>query len=101
MSIISHRHDILVLFDVVNGNPNGDPDAGNMPRIDPTSNKGLVSDVCLKRKIRNYVANFVSAREQESNSFNIFIRQGAVLNNLIDESEQDAKQKADPKPFLF
>ena len=52
---ITNRHDILVLFDVTNGNPNGDPDAGNMPRIDPTTNKGLISDVCLKRKIRNFV----------------------------------------------
>jgi CRISPR-associated protein Csd2 len=57
-SIITSRHDILILFDVTNGNPNGDPDAGNMPRIDPTSNKGLVSDVCLKRKIRNYIFDF-------------------------------------------
>ena len=54
-SIVSNRHDILVLFDVTQGNPNGDPDAGNMPRIEPNSNRGIVSDVCLKRKIRNYI----------------------------------------------
>jgi CRISPR-associated protein Csd2 len=53
--IVSRRHDIFVMFDVTNGNPNGDPDAGNLPRIDPTTNKGLVSDVCLKRKVRNFV----------------------------------------------
>jgi len=65
-TIITNRHDILILFDVTNGNPNGDPDAGNMPRIDPTSNKGLVSDVCLKRKIRNYIESFKAKEEKRS-----------------------------------
>jgi CRISPR-associated protein Csd2 len=55
MSAIINRYDFVFLFDVVNGNPNGDPDAGNMPRLDPETSKGLVTDVCLKRKIRNYV----------------------------------------------
>ena len=53
--VIKNRYEFVVLFDVENGNPNGDPDAGNMPRIDPESGLGLVTDVCLKRKIRNYV----------------------------------------------
>ena len=53
--VIKNRYEFVVLFDVENGNPNGDPDAGNMPRIDPESGYGLVTDVCLKRKIRNYV----------------------------------------------
>ena len=53
--IIRNRYDFVVLFDVENGNPNGDPDAGNMPRIDPETGYGLVTDVCLKRKIRNYI----------------------------------------------
>ena len=52
---IKNRYDFVVLFDVTNGNPNGDPDAGNMPRVDPETGLGLVTDVCLKRKIRNYV----------------------------------------------
>ena len=52
---IRNRYDFVILFDVENGNPNGDPDAGNMPRIDPETGRGLVTDVCLKRKIRNYV----------------------------------------------
>ena len=52
---IKNRYEFVVLFDVENGNPNGDPDAGNMPRIDPESGLGLVTDVCLKRKIRNYI----------------------------------------------
>ena len=53
--VIHNRYDFVVLFDVENGNPNGDPDAGNMPRVDPETGLGLVTDVCLKRKIRNYV----------------------------------------------
>ena len=52
---IKNRYEFVVLFDVENGNPNGDPDAGNMPRVDPETGLGLVTDVCLKRKIRNYV----------------------------------------------
>ena len=52
---IKNRYDFVILFDVENGNPNGDPDAGNMPRVDPETGYGLVTDVCLKRKIRNYV----------------------------------------------
>ncbi len=56
MSAIAHRYEFVYLFDVTNGNPNGDPDAGNLPRLDPETNRGLVTDVALKRKIRNYVA---------------------------------------------
>ena len=56
MAAIQNRYDFVYLFDVTNGNPNGDPDAGNLPRLDPETNQGLVSDVCLKRKVRNYVA---------------------------------------------
>jgi CRISPR-associated protein Csd2 len=82
--ILTNRHDILLLFEVTNGNPNGDPDAGNMPRIEPNSNCGLVSDVCLKRKVRNYVAEFGPKRlSPEANGFNLLIRQGAVLNKEI------------------
>lgn len=55
MAAIKNRYDFVILFDVENGNPNGDPDAGNMPRVDPETGFGLVTDVCLKRKIRNYV----------------------------------------------
>ena len=52
---IQNRYDFVILFDVENGNPNGDPDAGNMPRVDPETGNGIITDVCLKRKIRNYV----------------------------------------------
>ena len=93
--IVSRRHDILVMFDVTNGNPNGDPDAGNLPRIDPTSNKGLVSDVCLKRKVRNFVTQFPPP-SRDGYDFEVFVRQGAILNDLIDTSEPSAAQHANP-----
>ena len=73
---IRNRYDFVILFDVENGNPNGDPDAGNMPRIDPETGLGLVTDVCLKRKIRNYVE---IVREGEP-SYGIYIRDSVPLN---------------------
>lgn len=96
---VNNRHDFLLLFEVTNGNPNGDPDAGNMPRIDPNTNKGIVSDVCLKRKVRNYVAAFppVVKETDGERGYGIFIQQGGVLNPLIDESEPHASEKIDPK----
>ena len=82
--ILKNRHDIFLLFDVVNGNPNGDPDAGNMPRLDPNTNRGIVSDVCLKRKVRNFVEMFPPQRTgNKANGYNLLVRQGAVLNNEI------------------
>src|SRR5450830_88778 len=77
MSAIVNRYEFVYLFDVTNGNPNGDPDAGNLPRLDPETNKGLVTDVCLKRKIRNYVA--LDRDDQEG--FAIYMQEKAVLNN--------------------
>lgn len=73
---ISNRYEFVVLFDVENGNPNGDPDAGNMPRIDPETNHGIVTDVCLKRKIRNYVET-VKAGEP---GYEIYIKDNVPLN---------------------
>ena len=73
---IKNRYDFVVLFDVENGNPNGDPDAGNMPRVDPESGYGLVTDVCLKRKIRNYVE---TAKEDEK-GYQIYIKENVPLN---------------------
>lgn len=73
---LTRRHEFVLLFDVTNGNPNGDPDAGNMPRLDPETNQGLVSDVCLKRKIRNYVA----LARSEISGHEIYMREGATLN---------------------
>lgn len=81
---ITNRHDVYVLFDVTNGNPNGDPDAGNMPRIDPNTNRGIVSDVCLKRKVRNYVEITKPERDSaEANGYSILVHQGAVINDEI------------------
>jgi CRISPR-associated protein Csd2 len=92
--IVTNRHDILILFDVTNGNPNGDPDAGNMPRIDPTTNRGLVSDVCLKRKIRNHIESFKS-KEENGRGYEIMIHQGAVINQIVNEAKEPASRKAD------
>ncbi|MGC8989512.1 MAG: type I-C CRISPR-associated protein Cas7/Csd2 [Verrucomicrobiia bacterium] len=79
-NILTNRHDFLLLFEVVNGNPNGDPDAGNLPRLDPNTNRGIVSDVCLKRKVRNFVELFPPPRESDTaNGYNILIKQGAVI----------------------
>lgn len=72
------RHDFVLLFDVQSGNPNGDPDAGNLPRIDPETGKGLVTDVALKRKVRNYV----DALKGKEERYKIYVQQGAVLNDL-------------------
>ena len=77
MSVISNRYEFVYLFDVINGNPNGDPDAGNLPRLDPETNHGLVTDVCLKRKIRNYV----SLSKSGSQGYDIYITEKAILNN--------------------
>ena len=78
------------------GNPNGDPDAGNLPRIDPTTNRGLVSDVCLKRKVRNYVAAF-HEKKVDGRGYEVMIRQGAVINDLVNQAEKPGSEKADPK----
>lgn len=85
MSDLTKRYDFVLLFDVQDGNPNGDPDAGNLPRIDAETGMGLVTDVCLKRKVRNYVQ--LSGKD-------IFIKEKAVLNTLIDEAhEQESVRK--------
>lgn len=74
---INKRHDFVILFDVENGNPNGDPDAGNLPRVDPETMHGLVTDVCLKRKIRNYVA----LTKNKTPKYEIYVEHQGVLNN--------------------
>lgn len=78
---IEKRYDFVYLFDVQDGNPNGDPDAGNMPRVDPETGVGLVTDVSLKRKVRNFVQ-----MTQDQAGYDIFIKERGVLNNLIDEA---------------
>ena len=76
MTGIQNRYEFVILFDVENGNPNGDPDAGNMPRIAPESGYGLVTDVCLKRKIRNYVETV----KEDAPGYRIYIKDGVPLN---------------------
>ena len=73
---IQNRYEFVYFFDVTNGNPNGDPDAGNMPRLDPESSKGLVTDVCLKRKIRN----FIEVAYENAPSYEIYVKEKSVLN---------------------
>ena len=76
---IKNRYDFVILFDVENGNPNGDPDAGNMPRIDPETGYGLVTDVCLKRKIRNYVET-LKEDAPDADNYRIYVKEGVPLN---------------------
>ena len=96
--VIKNRYEFVILFDVENGNPNGDPDAGNMPRVDPETGYGIVTDVCLKRKIRNYV----EAVKEDDPNYQIYIKEGVPLNRsdrqafeslgLTEESIKEAKK---------
>jgi CRISPR-associated protein Csd2 len=88
---IQNRYEFVLLFDVKDGNPNGDPDAGNLPRVDPETGHGLVTDVCLKRKVRNYV----QLAKQMEKGYDIFIKEKAILNTLIDKAheQEDVKKK--------
>jgi len=102
--LIKNRYEFVVLFDVENGNPNGDPDAGNMPRIDAETSHGIVTDVCLKRKIRNYVETV----KGEADGYRIYVKQGVALNSQhenayksigITEKSKD-KPNPDAKKFM-
>lgn len=96
---LQNRYEFVYLFDVTNGNPNGDPDAGNMPRLDPDSSRGLVTDVCLKRKIRN----FIELTEGGKAGYDIYVKEKSVLNlknkkpyealNIKQESKKLPKDK--------
>lgn len=90
MNEIKNRIDFVYLFDVQDGNPNGDPDAGNLPRIDAETGMGLVTDVCLKRKIRNYVQVAKGCKE----GYDIFIKEKAILNDSIDQAYEDPSVEA-------
>jgi len=95
MTKIEKRYDFVLIYDVKDGNPNGDPDAGNLPRVDAETGMGLVTDVCLKRKIRNYV----SIVKNYQRPYDIFVKEKAILNSLIDEAhdvdEVKSKEKGD------
>jgi CRISPR-associated protein Csd2 len=88
-----NRHDFVFLFDVTDANPNGDPDAGNLPRIDPESGHGLVTDVCLKRKVRNYVG----MTRNNTPPHEIYFTDGAVLNAQHERAYQKLKIKPNKK----
>ena len=99
---IQNKYDFVILFDVENGNPNGDPDAGNMPRIDPETGFGLVTDVCLKRKVRNYVETV----KDEGTGYGIYIKDTVPLNVSdqkayaylgVDDKTVKDKKKEDPE----
>ena len=98
---IKNRYEFVILFDVENGNPNGDPDAGNMPRVDPETGLGLVTDVCLKRKIRNYVETV----KDDTEGWRIYVKGGKPLNHKdakaykalnVEEKNVKAEKKEDP-----
>lgn len=102
MTTLVNRYDFALIFEVTNGNPNGDPDAGNLPRLDPETNKGLVSDVSLKRKIRNYIELARTGQD----GFHIYVQEGAILNDQHrkayralrpDDPKVDKDTKLNPK----
>lgn len=94
MGKIYNRHDILVFIDVTNGNPNGDPDNGNQPRVNYHNNLGLITDVCIKRKMRNHTVAFPPARRSpEDNGFGIFTQQGKSLELVIQAEVEAARVK--------
>lgn len=101
--VLKNRYEFVILFDVENGNPNGDPDAGNMPRIDPETGHGIVTDVCLKRKIRNYVETV----KEDFTGYRIYVKDGIPLNRSdaeayreLDVTDKTIKEKKKEDPEL-
>jgi len=90
---IKNRYEFVLLFDVKDGNPNGDPDAGNLPRLDHETGNGLVTDVCLKRKVRNYIGLV----KEEQPPFEIYVKEKAVLNRSHERAYQEYELKPEPK----
>ncbi|PKL68307.1 MAG: type I-C CRISPR-associated protein Cas7/Csd2 [Methanomicrobiales archaeon HGW-Methanomicrobiales-1] len=91
--VIKNRYEFVLLFDVENGNPNGDPDMGNMPRVDPQTGYGIVTDVCLKRKIRDYVDMVKEGKE----GYDIYVKDGVVLNEQHTKAYAALGRKPDSK----
>lgn len=100
--VIKNRYEFIILFDVENGNPNGDPDANNQPRMDPVNGFGIVTNVCIKRKVRNYI----EVIKEEENGFKLYIKEGVSLNNsdntayeFLGTNEKDIKElkRKDPE----
>ena len=100
-SAIENRYEFVLLFDVRNGNPNGDPDAGNAPRVDPETGHGLVSDVCMKRKVRNFITLATAEEGVPKQGYDIYVKEKAILNEQhqrgYDALGLDAKAKGSPK----
>lgn len=94
MADLKNKIDFIYVFDVQDGNPNGDPDAGNLPRIDAETGEGLVTDVCIKRKVRNYVQVAKRTEKGYEDGYDIFIKEKAVLNDEIDKAHDDSEVKA-------
>ena len=102
---MNNRYDFIYLFDIKNGNPNGDPDAGNAPRVDPETGHGLVTDVCLKRKIRNFICLTETKPDgTPKQDYDIYVKEKAILNDQhrlaytakgLDPEEKDKKKAAD------
>ena len=102
---MNNRYDFIYLFDIKNGNPNGDPDAGNAPRVDAETGKGLVTDVCLKRKIRNFICQTQNAADgTPKQGYDIYVKEKAILNDQhtraytalgLPSDEKDRKKAAD------
>jgi CRISPR-associated protein Csd2 len=90
---VQNRYDFVYLFDVTDGNPNGDPDAGNLPRVDAETGQGLVTDVCLKRKVRNYVA----LKKEGALNYEIYVKEKAILNNQHARAYEALKLDIDDK----
>ena len=90
---VNNRYDFVLLFDVKDGNPNGDPDAGNLPRVDPETGHGIVTDVSLKRKIRNYVM----LTKENKEPYRIFVEEKAILNNTLLDAFKNVGVDATPK----
>lgn len=99
--IINNRYDFVYLFDVKDGNPNGDPDAGNQPRIDPETGHGIVTDVCLKRKIRNFVT--MAEPKPDENFYDIYVKERGILANeqrqaYVNLNKESSKVRASDQP---
>src|SRR5436305_2571790 len=97
---IENRYEFVYLFDVSDGNPNGDPDAGNAPRIDPETGQGLVTDVCLKRKVRNYVqlAKAPANGEAPEPGYEIYVKERGILANEQKRAYKALDKEPDNRP---
>lgn len=97
--IVQNRYDFILLFDVKDGNPNGDPDGGNLPRIDPETGQGLVTDVCIKRKVRNYI-DYLNPGTKDNKGYEIYVKEGPTLKEKIISTTDPIVDKREDKKKL-